>query len=142
MRPQVGKNCVKDTKEEEEDRKAIQNVYMYGSGSVEYNLERNYAPFSHRSSSEAYCITLYFRGRKISRKVNLKYFREKIFSRIYCSRENIFPRKYLLAKIYSRENIFPRKYLPAKISSPDFVSSLGYSVYYSVTLYLDLSKSS
>ena len=62
-----------------------------------------------------YCITLYFRGRKISRKVNLKYFREKIFSRIYCSRENIFPRKYLPAKIFSRENIFPRKYLPAKI---------------------------
>ena len=62
-----------------------------------------------------YCITLYFRGRKISRKVNLKYFREKIFSRIYCSRENIFPRKYLLAKISSRENIFLRKYVPAKI---------------------------
>ena len=64
-----------------------------------------------------YCITLYFRGRKISRKVNLKYFREKIFSRIYCSRENIFPRKYLPAKISSRENILSRKYLPAKISS-------------------------
>ena len=62
-----------------------------------------------------YCITLYFRGRKISRKVNLKYFREKIFSRIYCSRENIFPQKYLLTKISSRENIFPRKYPPAKI---------------------------
>ena len=69
-----------------------------------------------------YCITLYFRGRKISRKVNLKYFREKIFSRIYCSRENIFPRKYLLAKISSRENIFPRKYPPAKIFSRDFYS--------------------
>ena len=64
-----------------------------------------------------YCITLYFRGRKISRKVNFKYFREKIFSRIYCSRENIFPRKYLPAKISSRENILSRKYLPAKISS-------------------------
>ena len=64
-----------------------------------------------------YCITLYFRGRKISRKVNLKYFREKIFSRIYCSRENIFLRKYLPAKISSRENILSRKYLPAKISS-------------------------
>ena len=50
-----------------------------------------------------YCITLYFRGKKISRKVNLKYFREKIFSRIYCSRENIFPRKFLPAKISSRE---------------------------------------
>ena len=59
----------------------------------------------------AACITLYFCGRKISRKVNLKYFREKIFSRIYCSRENIFPRKYLPAKISSRENIL------AKISS-------------------------
>ena len=56
-----------------------------------------------------YCITLYFRGRKISRKVNLKYFREKIFSRIYGSRENIFPRKYLPAKISSRENILSRK---------------------------------
>ena len=56
-----------------------------------------------------YCITLYFRGRKISRKVNLKYFREKIFSRIYCSRENIFLRKYLPAKISSRENILSRK---------------------------------
>ena len=67
-----------------------------------------------------YCrpITLYFRGRKISRKVNLKYFREKIFSRItYCSRENIFPRKYLPAKISSRENIFSRKYPLAKIST-------------------------
>ena len=70
--------------------------------------------------SQDYCITLYFRGRKISRKVNLKYFREKIFSRIYCSRENIFPRKYLPAKISSRENIFPRKYPPAKIFSRDF----------------------
>ena len=29
---------------------------MYGSGSVEYNLERNHAPFSQRSSSEAYCL--------------------------------------------------------------------------------------
>ena len=55
----------------------------------------------------------YFRGKKFSRKVHLKYFREKIFSRIYCSRENIFPRKYLPAKITSRENIFSRKYLPA-----------------------------
>ena len=64
-----------------------------------------------------YCITLYFRVRKISRKVNMKYFREKIFSRIYCSRENIFPRKYLPAKISSRENIFSRKYPLAKISS-------------------------
>ena len=60
-----------------------------------------------------YCKTRYFRGRKFSRKVNLRYFREKIFSRIYCSRENIFPRKYLPAKVSSRENIFPRKYLPA-----------------------------
>ena len=68
-------------------------------------------------SSSKYCITLYFRGKKISRKVNLKYFREKIFSRIYCSRENIFPRKYLPAKISSRENILSRKYLLAKISS-------------------------
>ena len=57
--------------------------------------------------------TEFFRGRKCSRKVNLKYFREKIFSRIYCSRKNIFPRKYLPAKITSRENIFSRKYLPA-----------------------------
>ena len=87
------------------------------------------------------CITLYFRGKKISRKVNLKYFREKIFSRIYCSRENNFPRKYLPAKISSRENIFSRKYPLAKISSrenifPRFFSvpqicrlvGLGYSV--------------
>ena len=71
--------------------------------------------FAQSSRTFEYCITLYFRGRKISRKVNLKYFREKIFSRIYCSRENIFPRKYLPAKISSRENIFPRKYPPAKI---------------------------
>ena len=88
-----------------------------------------------------YCITLYFRGKKISRKVNLKYFREKIFSRMYCSRENIFPRKYLPAKISSRENILSRKYLPAKISSrenifPRFflpqicrLVDLGYAVY-------------
>ena len=56
-----------------------------------------------------YCITLYFRGRKISRKVNLKYFREKYFREFtvhakISSRENIFPRKYLLAKM-SRENM-------------------------------------
>ena len=72
--------------------------------------------FPHLTDKYDYCITLYFRGKKISRKVNLKYFREKIFSRIYCSRENIFPRKYLPAKISSRENILSRKYLPAKIS--------------------------
>ena len=48
-----------------------------------------------------YCITLYFRGRKFSRKVNLKYFREKIFSRI-----DVYT---FHAKISSRENIFPRK---------------------------------
>ena len=66
-----------------------------------------------------YCITRYFRGRKISRKVNLRYIRGKIFSRICWSRENIFPRKYLLAKII----IFPRKYLPAKISSPENIFS-------------------
>ena len=45
-----------------------------------------------------YCITRYFRGRKFSRKMNLRYFREKIFTR-----------KYLPAKISSRENFFPRK---------------------------------
>ena len=80
--------------------------------------------------SFTYCITLYFRGRKISRKVNFKYFREKIFSRIYCSRENIFPRKYLLAKISSRENIFPRKYciLPRK-SFACFVSVASFSLF-------------
>ena len=75
-----------------------------------------------------YCITLYFRGRKISRKVHLKYFREKIFSRIYCSRENIFPRKYLPAKISSRENILSRKYLPAKISSRENIFPRFFSV--------------
>ena len=67
----------------------------------------------HSSSILEYCITLYFRGRKFSRKVNLKYFREKIFSRVYCSRENIFPRKYLPAKISSRENIFLRFFFRA-----------------------------
>ena len=72
-----------------------------------------------------YCITLYFRGRKISRKVNLKYFREKIFSRIYCSRENIFPRKYLPAKISSRENIFPRFFSVPQICR---LVGLGYAV--------------
>ena len=75
-----------------------------------------------------YCITLYFRGRKISRKVNLKYFREKIFSRIYSSRENIFPRKYLPAKISSRENILSRKYLPAKISFRENIIRRFFSV--------------
>ena len=55
-------------------------------------------------SAPAYCITPYFRGRTISRKVNLRYFREKIFSLL-------FTRKFLPAKISSRENIFPRKYL-------------------------------
>ena len=64
-----------------------------------------------------------------SRKLNLRYFREKIFSRedIFAnilftrkylpakisSREDILPRKFPIAKISSRENIFPRKYLPA-----------------------------
>ena len=78
--------------------------------------------------TSTYCITLYFRGRKISRKVNLKYFREKIFSRIYCSRENFFPRKYLPAKISSRENILSRKYLPAKISSRENIFPRFFSV--------------
>ena len=64
-------------------------------------------------------ITLYFRGRKISRKVNLKYFLEKIFSRKYLpakisSRENILSRKNLPAKISSRENIFRRFFLCRK----------------------------
>ena len=36
-------------------RKTILND-MYGSGSVEYNLERNNAPFSQRSNSEAYVV--------------------------------------------------------------------------------------
>ena len=78
-----------------------------------------------------YCITHYFRGRKFSRKVNLKYFREKIFSRIYFSRENNFPRKYFPAKIISRENIFSRKYFPAKIFSVPQICRLvvlGYAV--------------
>ena len=52
-----------------------------------------------------YSITLYFRGRKFSRKVNLKYFHEKIFSRIiYWTRENIFPRKYLPANLFRAAN--------------------------------------
>ena len=87
-----------------------------------------------------YCITRYFRGRKFSRKANLRYFRGKIFSRIYCSRENIFPRKYLPAKISpakisSLENIFPRKYLPRIVSVPQIcrLVGLGYAVYYSIT---------
>ena len=53
-----------------------------------------------------------------SREENFAKSEFEIFSRIYCSRENIFPRKYLLAKISSRENIFPRKYPPAKIVCP------------------------
>ena len=77
-----------------------------------------------------YCITRYFRGRKFSRKMDLRYFREKIFSRIYCSRENIFPRKFLPAKISSREIIFPRI-----VSGPQIcrLVCLGYVVYYSIT---------
>ena len=76
---------------------------------------------------EKYCITLYFHGRKISRKVNLKYFREKIFSRIYCSRENIFPRKYLPAKISTCENIiFPRFFSVPQICR---LVGVGYAVY-------------
>ena len=79
---------------------------------------------THSGARRQYCITLYFRGRKISRKVNMKYFREKIFSRIYCSRENIFPRKYLPAKITSRENIFSL----AKISSRENIFMRFFSV--------------
>ena len=63
-----------------------------------------------------YCITRYFRGRTFSRKVNLRYFREKIFSRII-----LFTRTFLTAKISSCENYFSRKYLPAKIVSPKYV---------------------
>ena len=85
------------------------------------NFSRNFPP----AKIKCYTVTLYFRGSKISRKVNFKYFREKIFSRI------LFTRKYLpakissrenniLAKISSRENIFPRKYPLAKIFSHDF----------------------
>ena len=73
-----------------------------------------------------YCITLYFRGRKISRKVNFKYFRENIlFTRKFLpakisSRENIFSRKYPLAKISSRENILPRKSFACFVSVASF----------------------
>ena len=98
------------------------------------------------------CITHYFRGRKFVRKMNLKYFCENTFSRIYCSRENIFPRKYLPAKITSRENIFSRKYLPAKISSCATVgpssfcithwSNLSYSLRYGTFLSIILWYSS
>ena len=95
----------------------IRNEYIRGTAQVgqfgEKTREARLRWYGHlRRKDNGYCITLYFRGRKISRKVNLKYFREKIFSRIYCSRENNLP-----AKISSRENIFSRKYLPAKISS-------------------------
>ena len=60
-----------------------------------------------------------------SRRVNLKYFREKRFSRIYCSHENIFPRKYHLAKISSREIILLRI-----VSVPQICKlvGLGYAV--------------
>ena len=81
-----------------------------------------------------------------SRKLNLRYFREKIFSRIYYSRENIFPRKYPPAKISCRENFLSRRFPLAKISShenifPRIVSvsqmcrlvTLGFAVYYSIT---------
>ena len=76
-----------------------------------------------------YCIILYFRRRKFVRKVNLKYFREKIFSRIYCSRD-----KYLPAKISSRENIFARRYfreytVHVKISSCKFFPCRKYVGY-------------
>ena len=56
------------------------------------------ALWSNKGFRLPYNITLYFRGRKFSRKVNFKYFREKIFSRIHCSREILS----------SRENIFLR----------------------------------
>ena len=81
----------------------------------------------HFATNLIYCITHYFRGRKFSRKLNLRYFREKIFSRIYCSRENIFPRKYLPAKISSRENFPSRKYLPAKITSRELIPCRKYA---------------
>ena len=98
-----------------------------------------YYPDCNKEVCFSYCITLYFRGRKISRKVNLKYFREKIFSRIYCSRENIFPRKYLPAKISSRENILSRKYLLAKLSSRENIFPRKYPPTKIVCLFRQLS---
>ena len=84
-----------------------ENLIRSREGSV---FRHNYLCRNKCNVNADYCvrITLFFAGRK---------FREK---RIYCSRENIFPRKYLPAKISSRENIlsrkyFPRKYPPAKI---------------------------
>ena len=73
---------------------------------VRFGVTLVYILLSVTVQETEYCITLYFRGKKISRKVNLKYFREKIFSRIYCSRENIFPRKYPPVKIFSRDFFF------------------------------------
>ena len=95
----------------------------------------HHSPYSRFCQNEAatalfankYCITRYFRGRKFSRKMNLRYFHGKIFSRIYCSRENIFPRKCLLAKISSRENTFPRM---ASVPHICRLVGLGYAVYY------------
>ena len=77
--------------------RSLEMLEMQSSSNLEQAFTKTQLP------RDKYCITRYFRGRKFSRKVNLRYFREKIFSRIYCSRENIFPRKFLLARISSRE---------------------------------------
>ena len=69
----------------------VESVFRrVGNDPIDINVSGN---FVNWMTSSIYCITLYFRGKKISRKWDLKYFREKIFSRIYCPRENIFPRK-------------------------------------------------
>ena len=101
----------------------LSNMYKLFTKIITTRLEKKLDENQHREQAgfrSKYCITLYFRGKKISRKVNLKYFREKLFSRIYCSRENIFPRKYLLAKISSRENIIPRKSFACYVSVASF----------------------
>ena len=86
------------------------------------NSQKREPPSNTDKEPPEYCITLYFRGKKFSRKLNLKYFREKIFSRI------LFTRKYVPAKISSRENNFPRKYLLAKISSRENIFLRFFSV--------------
>ena len=55
-----------------------------------------------------------------SREENFAKSEFEIFSREDIFANILFTRKYLLAKISSRENIFPRKYPPATIFSRDF----------------------
>ena len=65
--------------------------------------------------------TLFSREENFAKSEFEIFSREDIFANdLYCSRENIFPRKYLPAKISSRENILARKSFACFVSVASF----------------------